>query len=218
MAQGLSVSPTSGLAGSSVTVSFTIRNLGGATASASTTNIRLGTSSSSVSTNDPLLVPLNTGSIAAGGAVTVNQTVAIPAGQSANSYYVWVILDANSTAGQGMANEANDRSNTPFTVTAPPVAAPTISFIAPTTMAASTTALTTLTVTGTGFSTSGGYLQFTDPQGAVYTSLARPERIVSVSSTQWVYRVNNGGAVGTWQVRVVNANLAMSNAATFTVQ
>jgi len=65
--QGLSVSPISGQAGSSVTVSFTIKNQGGSTAAASTTNVRLAASSSTVTTSDPLLISLNTQSIAAGG-------------------------------------------------------------------------------------------------------------------------------------------------------
>ncbi len=84
-------------------------------------------------------------------------------------------------------------------------------------MTASTTALTTLTVSGNHFSTSGGQLQFTDPSGLIYSSTAHPERVVSVTSTQWVYQLNNGGTVGTWQVRVVNADGQTSNAASFTV-
>ncbi|MBI3245244.1 MAG: hypothetical protein HYZ50_01915 [Deltaproteobacteria bacterium] len=114
--QSLAVSPSSGVAGASVTVSFTIRNQGSGTASASTTNIRLNTSSSSVTISDPLLATVSTPSIGAGGTVNVSQTVTIP-GVSAGSYFVWVILDVSSTAGQGATNEANDKSNTPFTVT-----------------------------------------------------------------------------------------------------
>ena len=95
---------------------------------------------------------------------------------------------------------------------------PVLSALSPTTMAASTTALTTLTVTGSNFSTSGGHLELTDPAGAVFSSAAHPERIVSVTASQWVYQVNNGGTVGTWQVRVVNADGQKSNAATFSVR
>ncbi|MHB1620862.1 MAG: BACON domain-containing protein [Sulfuricella sp.] len=104
-----------------------------------------------------------------------------------------------------------------FSVTAPVATAPSISSISPTTMTASSTALTTLTVNGSNFSTSGGYLQFTDPNGSTYSSTAYPARVVSVTANQWVYQVNNGGTVGTWQVQVVNANGQPSNSSSFTV-
>ena len=103
-------------------------------------------------------------------------------------------------------------------VTAPAVTVtPSVSSISPTSMTASTTALTTLTVNGSNFSTSGGHLQFTDPFGSTYSSASHPERVVSVTSTKWVYQINNGGTVGTWQVKVVNSNGQSSNATSFTV-
>ncbi len=118
--QNLAVSPTSGAAGSAATVSFTIRNPGTATAGASTTNLRLATSGSTVTTSDPLLATLNTPSLAAGATTTVTQGVTIPAGRTAGTNYVWVILDVTSSAGQGTANESNDKSATVFTVTTGP--------------------------------------------------------------------------------------------------
>ena len=116
-----------------------------------------------------------------------------------------------------MVNADGQASNsTSFTVTGA-TAAPSISGISPTTMPASTTALTRLTIAGSGFSTSGGHLQFTDPSGIGYSSASHPDRVVSVSTTQWVYDVNNGGAVGTWHVQVVNADGQASNSTSFTV-
>jgi hypothetical protein len=97
-------------------------------------------------------------------------------------------------------------------------AAPTISNVSPPTMPASTTALTTLTVTGLNFSTTGGHLHFVDPNSNPYDSTAHPERVISVTSTQWQYNVNNGGTKGTWTVTVVNADGRTSNSGTFTVQ
>ena len=85
-------------------------------------------------------------------------------------------------------------------------------------MVASLTTLTTLTVTGTNFSTSGGSLELTDPAGTPYSSTAHPERIGTVTPTQWTYQLNNGGTVGVWQVRVKNADGRTSNAGTFTVR
>lgn len=135
---------------------------------------------------------------------------------------------AGDLYGEAIANEAGN----PFSSTAlqPTIAGgvdvvlmklsfppPAISSISPTTMTASTTTLTSLTINGSNFSTSGGYLQFTDPNGVGSSSTAHPERVVSVTSSQWVYQVNNGGTIGTWRVQVVNADGQTSNAATFTV-
>jgi len=52
----------------------------------------------------------------------------LPADIPPGLYYLWVILDVDHTAGQGPANEANDRANVPLHVTAitpDTVAAPT---------------------------------------------------------------------------------------------
>lgn len=94
---------------------------------------------------------------------------------------------------------------------------PAISSLSPATMTASTTALTSLTINGSNFSTIGGHLQFTDPNGAATFSTSHPERVVSVTAAQWVYQVNNGGTTGTWRVQVVNADSQTSNTASFTV-
>jgi len=97
-------------------------------------------------------------------------------------------------------------------------AAPSISYIYPTTMAASTTALTTLYVYGNNFSTSGGQLEFLDPNNIQYSSNSHPERVVTVIPTEWVYNLNNGGTTGTWHVRVVNADSQASSWVAFAVQ
>ena len=113
--QNLSVTPTSGNAGSNATVSFTIYNQGGGTANANTTNVRINQSSSGVTTSDPLLVSLSIPSIPAGGSYNVNQNVTIPSGQPAGTNYVWVILDVYNQANQSNIN--NDKGYVVFTVT-----------------------------------------------------------------------------------------------------
>ena len=115
--QNLAVNPTSGNAGTTATVTLTVRNQGGSTASASTMNLRLSASSSSVTTSDALLASVNIPAIAAGSTYSVNLSVTIPSGTAAGQKYVWAILDLTSSAGQGSANEANDKSNTGFNVT-----------------------------------------------------------------------------------------------------
>ena len=116
--QNLKASPISGAAGSSDTVSFMIKNQGINNSDTSTTHIRITTSNSLVTTSDPLLASLNTPSITAGATYIMNQPVTIPSNLNAGTYYVWVILDVNNTAGQGSINEGNDKSCVTFTVTA----------------------------------------------------------------------------------------------------
>jgi hypothetical protein len=125
-------------------------------------------------------------------------------GGTAGTWHVTVVNSDGQTSNSGS-----------FTVSG---SAPTISNVAPPSMAASTTALTTVTVTGTNFSTSGGYLHFTDPNNATYDSTAHPERVVSVTATQWQYQLNNGATKGTWHVTVVNSDSQTSNSGSFTVQ
>ncbi len=112
-----------------------------------------------------------------------------------------------------VVNADGQASNTgSFLVTAPP---PSISNVSPATMPASTSA--PLTVTGSNFSTSGGYLLFTDPFGLQSSSASDPGRIVSVTSTRWVYDLDNGGEGGFWSVQVVNADGQVSDFGTFLV-
>ncbi len=125
--------------------------------------------------------------------------------------YAW------SVTAQGPSGSSASASMTFFTVVAP-TAAPWVGSVSPASMTASSTALTTLTVTGSNFSTSGGYLLFTDPGGQPYRSTSHPDRVLSVTSSQWQYRINNGGTKGTWRVQVVNADGQRSNAVTFSVQ
>jgi len=118
--QGLATNPTNGPAGSSAAVSFTIKNQGGSVAGSSMTNIRISNSSANVTTSDPLLASISTPSIGAGGTFPINQSVTIPLSLGTGTKYIWVILDVNSSAGQGSTNELNDKSNVPFVITVPP--------------------------------------------------------------------------------------------------
>ena len=124
--QNLQVSPTRGNGGATVNVSFTIKNQGTATAGTSMCNVRIATSSTTVTTGDPLLFSVGVQSLTAGQTLAINQNVTIPPNQTVGQNYVWVIEDVNNTAGQGAANEANDKSNTPLTVTISGTSAPII--------------------------------------------------------------------------------------------
>lgn len=124
VAQNLSLSATTVEAGSNLVVRFTIHNTkGGASAGPSVTHIRLGKSNNNVTVNDPLLLSLSTPAIAPegdknkGDSYEVIQQVPIPNNQAAGSYYLWVILDSTSSAGQGKANELNDEIVLPIAVT-----------------------------------------------------------------------------------------------------
>ena len=124
--QNLSASPSSGSAGSSTTVSFTIYNQGNGTANSSTTNIRINSSSSGVSTSDTLLTSISTSSISSGGTSYVNQSVTIPSSFSAGTYYIWGWADVNNTANQ--SDTSNDKTKTSFTISG---GSPTITVTSP---------------------------------------------------------------------------------------
>jgi hypothetical protein len=129
-----------------------------------------------------------------------------------NTVYHFRIVAQNS---YGTTNGTDVSFNTAVCPTPPP---PSIDHIYPLTMTASTTALTTLYVYGYNFSTSGGQLQFLDPNNVQYSSNSHLERIVAVIQTEWGYNLNNGGTRGTWKVRVVNADSQPSGWAPFNVQ
>jgi PKD repeat protein len=124
--QSLSVNPGSGTAGSGVSILYTIANQGTATANPSHAEIRLSTSSLAPSSSDPLLYSFQTDSIPANGFNHYGTTLSLPTDTSLGTKYMWVLLDTDNAAGQGAANQANDRTGTPFTVVA--LAAPVASF------------------------------------------------------------------------------------------
>jgi len=70
-----------------------------------------------VTSNDPLLASVAVPFLSTGQTFPINVNVTIPQGRAAGQNYIWVIVDAGSTAGQTSPNEANDRLNFPFTVT-----------------------------------------------------------------------------------------------------
>jgi hypothetical protein len=110
----LSVSPASGSAGTKVTVSFSISNVGKGPSGASTTNIRINQSSSDVTPSNTKLASISVPSISSGATSTFTNAVTIPRSLSAGTYYIWVIADVNSKAYQ--KDENNDKAYTSFTI------------------------------------------------------------------------------------------------------
>jgi CARDB len=78
-----------------------------------------------VTVNDPLLLSLSTPAIAQqndqtkGDSLSVIESLTIPVNQAAGQYYLWIILDSTSSAGQGQVNESNDKVFLPLYVTNP---------------------------------------------------------------------------------------------------
>jgi hypothetical protein len=112
--QSISVSPTSGVAGSGATVSVTIYNQGAGTAGSSTTRLRINTSSSNVTTSDPIIAEMNAPSISAGQSYSTSIPVTIPSNRPIGANYIWAIADVYNVANQ--SNTGNDRGVTAFTV------------------------------------------------------------------------------------------------------
>jgi iron(II)-dependent oxidoreductase len=118
--EALAVTPTSAAVGTPLTVTFRVRNTGGASASASVARLRLTTSSTvKPTTQDPQPgSDLAVAALAAGVSRTYSVPVTVPASATVGARYLWLILDVHNAAGQGPANQADDWANVPFTVTA----------------------------------------------------------------------------------------------------
>ncbi|MDO8273246.1 MAG: pre-peptidase C-terminal domain-containing protein [Gammaproteobacteria bacterium] len=124
MPQNLSLTPTSGKAGSTVLISFNVRNSGPDTSTATTANIRLSASSSDPSRTDPPLGSVSIGALSSGGQQSFSSTYTIPADTSSAQRYVWVIVDPNDNSNQGTST-ANDLVYATFTVSQPSTTPPT---------------------------------------------------------------------------------------------
>jgi hypothetical protein len=174
-----------------------------------------------IMSSSPQSITINGSDFQSGAQVTFTPTVGSTVSVTPSSVTpsaIQVSPTLNQTGAWAVEVKNNDGGiATPygFTVAAAP---PSITSIYPTTMTASTTALTTLYVYGLNFSTTGGQLEFLDPNNTPYSSNSHPERVVTVIPTEWVYNINNGGTTGTWQVRVVNADNQYSSWFTFKVQ
>ncbi len=111
----VTVSPNPVTAGNNLTVSLTIQDQGSGTASASTTRVQIKNAALTATIADQ---DNSTPSIAAGGSVSQNYTVAIPAGTTPGSYNAYITLDRYNTAGQG-SNTGNDLgSSSAFNISA----------------------------------------------------------------------------------------------------
>jgi uncharacterized membrane protein/N-acetyl-anhydromuramyl-L-alanine amidase AmpD len=109
-----SISPNPVAAGSSITVSYTIKNQGAASAGASQTKIQIKNSSGTQVTAPTF----SEGSLSAGSSANRSRTVTIPSGSAAGTYTAYVILDNLSQLNQ--SNTANDLTpGVNFSVTAP---------------------------------------------------------------------------------------------------
>ncbi|MHB9116727.1 MAG: Lcl domain-containing protein [Burkholderiales bacterium] len=98
------LSPASVSAGGTVNASWMISNQGTGTANASTTVVHINQSTTSAVGSN--LASISTNSLASGG--SQSQIASLTAPTTAGTYYVWVIADNNSTAGQSSSAAAND--------------------------------------------------------------------------------------------------------------
>jgi hypothetical protein len=113
--QSIGFSPTSVAPGGSVAVNWTLKNQGTGTANASSTEVRITTSSSSYGSSANNVGAVAASSLSASGSVAQNVTVTAPS--TAGTYYVWVIADNTSTAGQSSSAQGNDEAVASGTLT-----------------------------------------------------------------------------------------------------
>lgn len=115
LVENLEVSPNPVIAGEELNIQFTIKNQGNGDAQAFQTNVRLGTSSDEVRENDLLLYTCQLDELSTDSETDAcASTIVLPATTFAGEYYVWVITDTQSEAGQD--DESNDRINTALSV------------------------------------------------------------------------------------------------------
>jgi subtilase family serine protease len=110
--------PSTGTAGTSITVGATTRNAGTASAGASTTRIYLS-ADAVVGSGDTALGAVNVPSLAAGASSTATTTVQVPAGLPAGTFYV--IARADDAGAVAESNEGNNaRAAGTITIAAAP--------------------------------------------------------------------------------------------------
>lgn len=120
--ENLRVSPGQAIPGEAVTVSFSIRNVGGGVAYPSVANVRLNASSAAVLVSDePLALGLETPRLLPGAAHGFNRTATLPPVSASGTYYVWVIADVGNRANQGDTSDASDKTKAAIAVTVPPL-------------------------------------------------------------------------------------------------
>lgn len=119
--ENLAVSPNQALPGDAVTVTFSIRNVGGGVAYPSSANLRLNASSTAVQASDgPLALGLDTPQLLPGATHGFTKTVTLPAVDASGTYYVWVIADVGNQGNQRDTSDASDKANAAVAITVPP--------------------------------------------------------------------------------------------------
>jgi hypothetical protein len=109
----LTLSASSVVPGESVTVSYTVRNTGGAPASTSRMALAFAASTAlpaGAETLASVVIP----SLAAGGTESGSATITVPVGSTAGSYDVWATADADGVVAQ--TDRSNDRRNASLVV------------------------------------------------------------------------------------------------------
>lgn len=103
------LSKTSFNIGETVTVNFTVNNIGNAEAPATSVSVRLSTNTT-ISTQDPELKSVNIPKIAAGGNYKGSTTFTVTTASSTN--YIGVFADPVATGQIGKVSESNEGNNT----------------------------------------------------------------------------------------------------------
>ena len=148
---------------------------------------------------------------------TVGTSVVLAESPAAGSTFAgWTGCDSVDAGASSCTMQMTSAKSVSASFKTNPAPAPSIGSVSPSSIPADTN-LHQITVNGSNFSTSGGTLRFTDPNSITYNSTDHPDRIVSVSPTQWVYNLNDGGTVGTWHATVINVDGQASNSGSFNV-
>ena len=165
-----------------------------------------------------------------GGFTNVSRTATIPAGRNLGANYIWAIVDAGNTAGQGTQNELNDKSNVVFTVTAPTNSPPDVYprnlSVSPASAPTGTMVTISFTITNSGPSATASFTSnvriahsstsvgITDPLlFSVTTIQVAAYGFTNITRTATIPAGRNLGANYIWTIVDVDGNAGQTNEA-----
>ncbi|SKA95078.1 Putative Ig domain-containing protein [Prosthecobacter debontii] len=210
--ENYAISKASGGIGTAFNVTYNLQNQGGTASQAFTTRIRLSASSSKPSSSDPVLKEFQSSGMAVGEVRSENRSVIIPSGTSVGKKYIWLVIDAESTAGQDATGESNDSVRLLFTVTAPSPAISLINGGVPV-VADFNNDVQTIDIDGSGFVSKPTVSVIWSGGGKTLSS----SQVTFVNEGKLQIHIQLGKVADIWSVQVKNPDGQPSSPTNFTV-
>jgi GH25 family lysozyme M1 (1,4-beta-N-acetylmuramidase) len=208
--QNITLSTNSIAPSGTLSVNWTLANIGSGNSPGTVTGVRINQSTSSYAGTTLTNVTMP----ALYGSSSTPQSAQLTVPATPGTYYVWIIADNVASGAIAQSNTNDDESHSSaFTVATAALPPPSISSVSPTSMLA-LNGNQTLTINGSDFQ-NPPTLTFVPPEGGTIGSTAN--KLTFVSASQISYQINNTGDAGSWSVTVNNPDGQSSSAASFTV-